>query len=192
MRKKEELRNATACSAKLRALKKWGMTAVFGAVVAFGAWMLFKSIMPQTPDKSVFYQSMGQNHIAVGAPHEPYNSNPPTSGPHYAEPARSGFYAEELADEQLVHNLEHGEIWIAFRPDIPPDVKKELEGLTDNWIVAAPRSANDTDIALVAWTRLDKFNLENGRLDVARVKDFIKRYKNKGPEKLPPSAHISK
>ena len=49
---------------------------------------------------------------------------------------------------------------------------------------------NDTDIALAAWGRLDKFNLENNNFNKdnlnqikQRIKDFILRYENKGPEK---------
>jgi hypothetical protein len=49
---------------------------------------------------------------------------------------------------------------------------------------------NDTDIALAAWCRLDKFNLENNNFNKdnlnqikQRIKDFILRYENKGPEK---------
>src|SRR3989344_5078 len=52
--------------------------------------------------------------VAVGASHEAYNSNPPTSGPHYEQPSRWGVSQAELPDEQLIHNLEHGGIWISY------------------------------------------------------------------------------
>lgn len=47
----------------------------------------------------------GRNHINVGASHSVYNSNPPTSGWHYENPAGKGIYKKELPDEQLIHNL---------------------------------------------------------------------------------------
>src|SRR3989344_1710779 len=56
---------------------------------------------------------LGRDHIPVGALRPEYNSNPPTSGSHYAVPADWGAYDSEVPDEQLVHNLEHGGIGIS-------------------------------------------------------------------------------
>src|SRR3990167_4512427 len=57
------------------------------------------------------FENQGQAHIKNGESHPPYNSNPPTSGWHYVLPANWGVYAKPLADEQAIHNLEHGGIW---------------------------------------------------------------------------------
>lgn len=73
------------------------------------------------------FPDMGQEHIEVGAPHEPYNSSPPTSGPHYSQPALAGFYPAELPTEQVVHNLEHGQIVIWYSPELSDDVQSEME-----------------------------------------------------------------
>lgn len=54
------------------------------------------------------FPNLGQQHIDIGTEHIAYNSNPPTSGPHYIQPANWGVYETTLPDEQLVHNLEHG------------------------------------------------------------------------------------
>ena len=56
-------------------------------------------------------------------------------------------------------------------------------------MVVTSRALNDTDIALAAWGRLDAFNLADGVLDEVRVKDFITRYVNRGPERVPPTVH---
>ena len=37
-----------------------------------------------------------------------YNSFPPSSGPHYAQPAPWGVYPDSIKQTILVHNLEHG------------------------------------------------------------------------------------
>src|SRR3989344_4041615 len=57
---------------------------------------------------------VSREHINVGDPHEPYNSNPPTSGPH-AAPAEWGISSVEIPDENAIHNLEHGGIWISYK-----------------------------------------------------------------------------
>lgn len=168
-------------------LKKWGKRGIWIAAAAVLVWLVMTGVensRPQGSDLSQAIEIQGQAHIAVGAPHEPYNSDPPTSGPHYASPARSGFYPEGLPDEQLVHNLEHGEIWISYRPGVPEVVVERLSKYPSIFVIVTAREANDTDIALAAWGRLDKFDLHAGELDEQRINDFILRYRDQGPEKV--------
>lgn len=60
------------------------------------------------------FADLGQEHVQVGSPLIQYNSNPPTSGPHYAQTAPRGAHDEEIEDRYLIHNLEHGEVWISY------------------------------------------------------------------------------
>jgi hypothetical protein len=134
----------------------------------------------------------GREHIATGAAHEPYNSNPPTSGPHYDTPARPGFREEVIADENLVHSLEHGLIWIAYHPRVGESVREELRDFAGPFVVVTAREANETDIAIAMWGRLDTFNLDGGSLNESaaqRIRDFINRYRGRGPEKIPAGQH---
>ena len=152
--------------------------------VALIAWWIYTAV-PKGPDYSQVFDIQGSEHIAIDATHPSYNSNPPTSGWHYAEPAGEGFYDTSFPDERIVHNLEHGHIWIAYHPRIPDAIKNELK---DNFSrvqrIITPREANDFDVSLVAWGRLDSFNLENGVFDKDRIENFMKRYVNRGPEKV--------
>lgn len=156
-----------------------------GVIVLVYYWI--SSLAPKTPDLSKKHEIQGADHIPVGSPHPEYNSNPPSSGWHYAEPAREGFYDEELPDEQIVHNLEHGDIWIAYHPRLSQEIKEELKKIKDSKMIITMRSRNEFDISLVAWGRVDSFNVENNSLDTPRVKDFILRYRNKGPERVMPN-----
>lgn len=128
------------------------------------------------------FPNLGQDHIKVGESHIPYNSNPPTSGPHYLQPADWGVYQNSLPDEQLVHNLEHGGIWISYN-DIDPDTQGKLEAIgkaNPGSVIVTPRPANDSKIALASWTRLTKLD----SYDETKILDFIKANKNKSPEPL--------
>src|SRR2546428_4170650 len=71
------------------------------------------------PQRNVVdYSEQGREHIFPGQQHPPYNSDPPTSGWHFPQPADWGYYNGDLPDELVVHNLEHGGIWISFKsPD---------------------------------------------------------------------------
>ncbi|HET7481920.1 MAG TPA: DUF3105 domain-containing protein [Actinomycetota bacterium] len=63
------------------------------------------------------YPNQGRKHIPSGAPHVDYNSKPPTSGPHWAAPASRGFHVESVAPEEIVGNLERGDIVLWYRVD---------------------------------------------------------------------------
>jgi len=127
----------------------------------------------------------GRDHIPVGSSHDPYNSNPPTSGPHYGEPADWGSYDQALADEQLVHNLEHGGINLLYKPDAVDattiDALKAIQRDFPNKTVVAPRAANPSPIALASWG----YYLTLDAFDEATIREFIRRNKNKGREFSP-------
>ncbi len=181
----KELRIARA--AKRKIIKR--VSLVVGAVLIIAGLTLWLTIYLSNKEKNLpgtLYPQTGRTHIPTGT-HDPnYNSNPPTSGNHWESPADWGVYDKELYDEQVIHDLEHGGIWISYKPDIPEDLRKKLEGFYQKWgshIIVTPRSANDTDIAVAAWSRLDKFNVAD--YSDERVDRFIKAYRNKGPEYVP-------
>lgn len=166
-------------------------------IVGLGAWFFSKTTKLSSGENSVLaekvsnpvegtqdFEIIGRNHISQGAPGSGYNSNPPSSGPHWPGAAKNGIYDNVLPDEQLIHNLEHGHVWISYKPDVSDDVKNKLKEIIakDDWkVVLAPRDKNDFAIALVAWGRV----LEMDEPDYGRVEDFIKTYRNRGPEKTP-------
>lgn len=128
------------------------------------------------------FSNLGQTHINSGEEHGSYNSNPPTSGGHLAQPAKWGVYQNELPDEQLIHNLEHGGIWISYK-DIDQETKAKLETIgkaNPGSVIVTPRAANDAPIALAAWTRLEKLQT----YDETKILEFIRANKNKSPEPI--------
>jgi len=172
--------------------------AVFAAIVlviaaaGYGFFLFARNTVPQTEDLSSSFTSQGRDHIPVGQEHDAYNSNPPTSGPHYEEPARPGFReGEDIADEHLVHSLEHGLIWISYQPDVSETVVEALKDFDDGLSVITERAANDFDIAVAAWGRLDTFDVgdEMDEGERSRIQDFINRHVNRGPESIPSGAH---
>lgn len=164
-----------------------GLSLIVWAVIAF-----IRSTKPVGPDYSQATAIIEAAHIEVDSALPAdyrYSSNPPTSGPHYPRTARSDFYNEPIPDQYVIHNLEHGDVWIAYHPRITEDLREKLKEFKGFRVIITARPANETDIALAAWGRLDAFNLAEGKLDSARIKDFIKRYSNRGPEKIPASQH---
>jgi len=166
-------------------------------LVGVGVWFFTKSsslVKPEESNKAeavstpvegtIDYDIVSRDHIATGTNGSGYNSNPPSSGPHWQGPAKNGFYDTALPDQQLIHNLEHGHIWIAYKPDVGDEVKNKLKEISqkEDWkVVVAPREANDVKVASVAWGRVLKMD----EPDYAKIEDFITTYRNRGPEKTP-------
>jgi len=159
---------------------RWVVVVV--AIITLGYGLVFLTRQAEQPRRGVESAIQGRQHIAIGAAHPSYNSNPPTSGWHYAGPASWGMYQTELPDEQIIHNLEHGGIWISYK-DLDTDTTAKLEDLArrfPNSVIITPRVSNDSKIALASWGRLEKLEI----FDEAEILAFIKTNKNKSPEPI--------
>ena len=137
------------------------------------------------PQRNVVdYPEQGREHIFPGQQHPPYNSDPPTSGWHLPQPADWGYYNGDLPDELVVHNLEHGGIWISFKSADDTEVINKLVALSHRYrskVIITLRPKNDSRIAVAAWTHLMKLD----HYDEAAIVNFIDRFKNRGPEFFP-------
>jgi len=133
------------------------------------------------------YPEQSRNHIEVGESHEPYSTDPPTSGPHYAQPADAGFYEGAIADEILVHNLEHGHVIIWYDCSQLSEancdtLKSQISELIDQHngykLVGVPREGMPTTLALTSWSHL----LRLFEFDETAIEDYIQTYQNDAPE----------
>jgi len=86
---------------------------LLGVVLAAG-WWIYKASNVKQPGEAV--ADLGRNHVPEGTVVE-YNSNPPTSGPHYEQWEKPGVYDRMLPDGRLIHSLEHGYIVISYNCD---------------------------------------------------------------------------
>lgn len=167
-------------------IKRVAFTIAAFIVIAAGGWAIVAYNRYWSDNQpGIFYPEQGREHATPGTAFQ-YNSNPPTSGPHASNDAEWGVYDKELSDDVLIHNLEHGGIWISYKPGIDPEAVSKIALIAKEFgrkVIMAPRAANDADIALAAWTRLDKFSAAEFSED--RVRRFIKAYINRGPEFVP-------
>jgi len=126
------------------------------------------------------FEEQKVSHIKPGEEHEVYNSNPPTSGAHWVDPAKWGIYDKPLIDEQVVHNLEHGGIWISYKniDESTLESLKKIAEASSQSVIISPREGNDSKIVLASWTRLE--NMEE--YNEFKILEFISRNKNNSPE----------
>lgn len=189
--KRQERREGQARDRRMGKIKKIAIWVILLGAILGAGWFGIQGFTPEPleDDYSRIMRSEGSSHIQEGT-RVTYQSNPPTSGNHWSTPLRDGIYDTQKPDEGAIHSLEHGRVWITYKPDIGQETIDAIkDGLKGQFgIIVSPRAANETDIALAAWTRLDTFNLnEDGTVDIKRILDFTQRYRNKGPEYVPQS-----
>jgi hypothetical protein len=118
----------------------------------------------------------GNLHIQTETtPHEPYNSDPPTSGPHMPSIKPWGIHTAPIPKEWQVHNLEDGGVLVQYNCDCPAEVErlKAIVQRYDRNVILAPYPGMKTRFALTAWTRIEQFD----DLDEKRVGRFIDAYR---------------
>ena len=92
-------------------MKKFGnWLLVIGICLGVSYW-LFKVFTRPLPGEAV--PDMGRDHVTDIAGVN-YNSNPPTSGPHFPVWAKRGVYDRFISDGYLIHSLEHGYIILSY------------------------------------------------------------------------------
>jgi len=129
------------------------------------------------------------------------HSNPPTYGDHHGfdpngtdvnpgiTPRPTGVYTAEQPEEDLIHNLEHGHVWISYDPSlISSGDLASLEALVRDGspnangggvgVILTPRAANDHMIALASWARL----LTLDDYDPETIRDFVETNRGHAPE----------
>jgi hypothetical protein len=126
-----------------------------------------------------------RDHFPVGdliTQHVPegYLTTPPTSGRHWGQWVSCGFFTDPVPDENIVHNMEHGNIVLSYNLAEQTQIDELKQAfddidLTESWGVARPYDAIDEGaIALTTWGIIDRWSVSD---DIAGVdKDRIARF----------------
>lgn len=172
-----------------------------GAVVAFGGGSTSAAVALDKASCTLLEKPAlrGVHSITTPTGTSPlWNTNPPTSGPHYEIPAVWGAYSEPVNMAQLVHNLEHGGIYILYGPRVPASTVAELKSFYDDHTrgtILAPLPSLGNKIALGAWTTKDANDPTNGTAHLAKCTSFDEKafgaffddFQFQGPERFPPN-----
>jgi hypothetical protein len=145
---------------------------------------------------------VGDHSAAEDATSNPkWNTDPPTSGPHYQVPAVYGEYDTPLKTAQFVHNLEHGAVFVLYGPNVPAATVQQLRDFYNEdttGMLLAPYTKLGNKIALGAWTVPDDFEPggTNGtaylatctKFDEGAFSSFRDELRFRGPERFPPES----
>ncbi len=100
---------------------------------------------------------------------------PPAGGTHDPVWQNCGIYGEPLNTPNVVHSLEHGAIWISYRPDLPAEEIAAIEDAVrgQNFLVVSPYPEQRSPIVLTGWgVQLELDSPDDDRFDA-----FIEQYR---------------
>ncbi|MBR7742336.1 DUF3105 domain-containing protein [Phycicoccus sp. BSK3Z-2] len=113
-----------------------------------------------------------------------YPMTPGAGGPHHPTWLDCGVYDEPVPDENAVHSLEHGAVWVAYRPDTAADqVDALVASLPDTYVVVSPYPGLEAPVVATAWGA----QVALDGVDDPRLKEFVVAYRQ-GPDTLEPGA----
>lgn len=102
-----------------------------------------------------------------------YDASPPVGGNHsqYWADCTGTVYPKQLADENAVHALEHGAVWIAYRPGLPSSQIATLSRLVNgqNGTFMTPYAGLSSPISLQAWG----YQLKVDQASDPRIRQFV-------------------
>lgn len=135
------------------------------------------------------------SHILVGDEPGEFNTDPPTSGNHYGQPFKAGFYEESDPETQLdhpesylLHSLEHGYVIFWYNCDVLKtsiecgELKDQIQSVMgrfeNNKLIAFPWPSIDSPVVMTSWGYMQRF----GDFDEGMAQKFVKANLNRAPE----------
>lgn len=120
-----------------------------------------------------------------------YHDEVPAGGTHNSAWLNCGIYDQPIHEENVVHSMEHGAVWLAYQPDLPTDqveilrnlVRQERSRRGEPLVVMAPKPQLDAPIVATAWRV--QLNLDDASDE--RLAQFLSRYQ-RGPFTPEPGA----
>ncbi|MCU6482195.1 DUF3105 domain-containing protein [Arthrobacter sp. A2-55] len=131
------------------------------------------------------YPDLTRNHVPtpVGYPQQPG-----VGGDHAATWTNCGIYSAPVNEGRAVHSLEHGAVWISYKPDLSLPEVGTLTALAKGkpYVLLSPNPGQAAAVTASAWgTQLEVPSAGDSRLPV-----FIKAYAM-GPQTPEPGAPCS-
>lgn len=107
-----------------------------------------------------------------------YEQVPPTGGVHRNAWQNCGAYDTFIANENGVHSMEHGSVWITYDPGLPQDQIDTLAAKAEQeYVLVSPYPGMDAPVVVSVWGK----QIELDGADDPRLDAFIREYrKNPG------------
>lgn len=175
MGKKSKRPRSTGYHAPKRDLFSWP-NIVIGGLVAVVVVAIAVTVI-QLPKKEPLtgvqhYTNLERTHTTEAVT---YQQTPPVGGAHFPVWQNCGVYPEPVPNQTAVHSLEHGAVWITYRPDLPESEVKVLRDLThkQSFILLSPYPDLPAPVVASAWGAQLKLEAATDK----RLASFIQTYR---------------
>jgi hypothetical protein len=123
-----------------------------------------------------FFSKLTAEHTAETVT---YPQVPPVGGDHSDVAQNCGIYDKPVPNENAVHSLEHGAVWITYQPDLPQAAVDTLRGLVrgHSHLLLSPFPGLPAPVVASGWG----VQLPLTGADDPRLPRFIKQYEQ-GPQ----------
>lgn len=155
---------------------------VIGSVAAVGVLALVitavitSSTPKASPDAIKITGLQTYPNVVAGHVQEPvdYAQSPPAGGKHSPVWLNCGIYTEPVPNENAVHALEHGAIWVTYNPDRVSggDLKTLQDAAPTTYLVLSPMPDLQAPVVISAWGN----QVELDGVDDPRLQDFVDKF----------------
>lgn len=122
--------------------------------------------------------------IEPGVSHDAYSTQPPTSGPRYADPAPWGAHAAQIDDETVVRNLEMGAVVFNYNLESEAEIAdlrqlvEALPGYPGCYLLQPYAGVPSGSVTLTAWG----WTQQVAGVDLFLIQTFANDHVNAGPQ----------
>jgi hypothetical protein len=158
-----------------------GITAAV-AVLALVIGFVVVSSQPKAEPKAISIKGLKTFSNLTGNHVQPtpvdyktkYGMNPPAGGDHWNVWLNCGVYDQPQQNENAVHDLEHGAVWVTYdKSKVDADaVKKLVAKLPSTYITVSPYDGLPTPVVASAWGA----QVQLTGISDPRLKQFIDKY----------------
>ncbi len=122
------------------------------------------------------FTGLTRNHVDTAVS---YPQSPPVGGDHSSVWQNCGVYDTLVKNENAVHSLEHGAVWLAYRPDLPAAQVEVIRKLAKNQthVLVTPYEGLKEAVVASAWGKQLRFD----SVDDPRLAQFVSTYQE-GPQ----------
>lgn len=172
-----------------RRRRPWVFPLILAAIVVGGGALIYttrqQTTAPAEPPEGVkTYEVTERSHVEGVVQ---YEQIPPVGGNHSPAWQNCGAYSAPIANENAVHSLEHGAVWIAYRPGLDASQVGTVRAFArKGHVLVSPFPELKTAVVASAWgVQLELDSARDPRLD-----QFVKAYRL-GPQTPEPGAACS-
>lgn len=128
--------------------------------------------LPKDPPKGVKTFPATTNVLRDGKIE--YDRDPPTNGDHASIWQNCGVYSKPVDNRTVVHSMDHGVVWISYRPDLPADQVQKLRPYGDEeYVIVSPYPGLPAPVVVTAWRN----QLKLDGVDDPRLRQFVDQFR---------------